>query len=326
MTAKRCWDCGTTFYSDYGAVRCNVCHQGRETRKHSDQQAREAQREAQWQAEQDRAAQARHTQALINAENARIAAINHQTQVIMESGITSKYAYDRGYNYIDTEFDWSNEANLSIQVNEYGSLGWNWNHPYLTDRLNEEFKKGLADKLNTYPSIYDTIKASARQAGKQNAEGTLGSRFWLHTGLKIGEVDIKTKTFNSKFTNTLDEETGEQVMRWSQPFENEELNQAYLDGVNEVHWVVNTPEQMNYRLRVQVPELKAERIIAKETKRWNKIFKVLVYVIPIMFFLLMWQVTSSWVLYGMLIVSIVMRNGLEMLHEKWAENNSNYLR
>lgn len=305
---------------------CPTCQQTKAILKSNERQAQAeaaAQREAQWQAEE---AQRRHTQALINAENQRIAAINYQTQVIMESGITSKYAYDRGYNYADTEFGWSNEANLSIVVNEYGRLEWNWNHPYLTDRLNEEFRKGLADRLNTYPSIFDVIKGSAIEAGKQNAEGTLPSKFCLYTGLKIGSVDIKTKTFNSSFTNTLDETTGEQVMRWSQPFENEELNQAYLDGVNEVHWVVNTPEQMNYRLRVQVPYIKAEREIAKATKRWNKIFEVCTIVIPILFFLLMWQVTSGWLTVGMFFVAFIMRNGLEMLREKWADNNSNYLR
>lgn len=326
MAAKRCLECNNTFYSDFGAIHCNVCDQAIKTRRANERQARQDRWENEQAQREAARIQAQHTQALINAENARIAAINHQTQVIMEGAISSKSAYDRGYRYIDSDFKYNNEANLSIEVNEYGTLEWRWNHLYLTDRLNDEFKKGLGARLNSYPNIYDTIKASAKQAGKQNANGTLQSYFTLHTGLNIGGVEIKTKAFNSDFTNTLDETTGEQLMRWNQPFENEVLNQAYLDGVNEVHWEVNTDENKNYRLRFVVPELEAERQHNKHLRRLNKTYQILLGLFPIAFLFIFWNITSGWVTLVSFIALPFIWKFLEKKHTAWQIENSNSLR
>lgn len=327
MSGSRCWDCGTTFYSDYGAIYCNVCHQARKTREHNERQAREDRYRAEQAQRENARIAAQHTQALVAAENARIAAINYQTKVIMESAIMTKHAYDYGYKYIDDEFGYGNGANLSIEVTEYGALSWTWNEPYITDRLNNEFRKGLSDRLGTYKSIYNTIKASAKQAGKQNADGTLQSYFTLHTGgLKIGGVDIYTKAFNSHFTNTLDETTGEQVMRWSEPFENPELNQAYLDGVNEVHWEVNTDEKKNYRLRFEVPKLKAEREHNKYLKRLNKTYQLLLGIFPLAFLFIFWNITSGWGTVISFIALPFIWKFLEKKHTNWQTVNSKNLR
>jgi len=326
MTAKTCYECSTTFYSSVGAIYCNVCTQARKNREYNDRQARQARYEAEQAQREAARIQAQHTQALINAENRRIAAINHQTQVIMEGAISSKTAYNKGYNYIDSDFKYNNEANLSIEVNEYGTLEWRWNHLYLTDRLNDEFKKGLGDRLNSYTNIYDTIKASAKQAGKQNADGTLQSYFTLHTGLNIGGVEIKTKAFKSHFTNTLDETTGEQVMRWNQPFSNDELNQAYLDGVNEVHWEVNTDEKKNYRLKFEVPKLVAHRIVVKGTKRTDKMYRLLLGIFPILYLFIFWTITSGWGTFISFVALPFIWKFLEKKHTNWQIANKEYLK
>lgn len=326
MTAKTCWECNTTFYSKYGAIYCNVCTQARKTREHNERQARQARYEAEQIQRENARIAAQRTQALINAENRRIAAINHQTKVIMESSITSKAAYDRGFKYVDSNFKHNNEAKLSIEVNEYGTLEWRWNHLYLTDRLNDEFKKGLGDRLNSYKNIYDTIKASAKQAGKQNANGTLQSHFTLHTGLNIGGVAIKTKSFNSQFTNVLDETTGEQVMRWNEPFTNPALNQLYLDGVNEVHWEVNTDEKKNYRLKFEVPKLIAEREHNKYMRRLNKTYQLLLGIFPIAFLFIFWNITSGWGTVISFIALPFIWKFLEKKHTTWQIDNRNSLR
>ena len=327
MTAKRCWDCNNTFYSDVGAIYCNVCNQARKTRQSNERQARQDQ----WAAEQaQREAariQAQHTQALINAENARIAAINHQTQVIAESAITTKYAYDRGYNYVDNEFGYSNPAELEIEVSEYGVLSWKWQHPYITDRLNDEFKKGLGAKLNQYPNVYADIKASAKRIGQGNADGTFPStHFTLYTGLKIGGVDIKTNGFKSYFTSEVDEQTGELKMNWNHPFTNDELNEAYKEGASEVYWAENTDEKKNYRLKFVVPEIQAAREHTKGIRRLDKLFRFSVYGVPILFFWLMWQLTSGWVTFLMLIIAFIMPSMIRKHHYKWWNNNSEHLR
>ena len=326
MASQRCWDCSNTFYSNTGGLYCNVCYQARETRKRNDRQAQQDRWAAEQAQRENARIQAQHTQALINAENARIAAINHQTQVIMESGIRTKDAYDRGYKYIDDEFGYSNSTEVEIWVGEYGSLAWNWNHPYITDRLNDEFKKGLGARLNQYTNLYDTIKASATQAGRQNANGALQDYFTLHTGLKIGGVDIKTKGFRSHFTSTVDEETGELKMNWNEPFTNSELNQAYKDGVNEVYWSENTDEKKSHRLEFDVPEIKNRRKHVRNLRVLDKLFRLSVYTLPVLFFLFMWNITSGWVTLLMFIMSCFMPKCIRNMHYKWWDNNSEFLR
>lgn len=327
MPAKRCWECSNTFYSDFGATHCNVCDQAIKTRRANERQARQDRWEAEQAQRENARIQAQHTQALINAENRRIAAINHQTQVIQESAITTKYAYDRGYNYVDNEFGYGNPAEVEIEVGEYGSLKWKWHHPYVTDRLNTEFQKGLAARLNSYPNIYETIKASAKRIGKGNADGSFPStHFTLYTGLKIGGEDIKTEGFKSYFTSVLDETTGELKMNWNEPFKNSDLNQAYKDGVNEVHWEVNTDEKKNYRLKFEVPKVIAAREYTKGIRRLNTVYKISRYALPLLVFYIFWQALTGWSFLFSLLVVYLLYGGLEYLHEQWQIKNNDHLR
>lgn len=326
MTASRCWDCNTTFHSGYGAIYCNVCYQARETRRRNERQAQKDRWAAEQAQRENARIQAYHTQALINAENKRIAAINHQTRVISESIIKPKDAYDRGYKYIDDEFGYSNSANLEVQVEEYGNLSWTWNHPYVTDKLNDEFRKGLGSRLGQYKNIYDTIKASAKQAGKQNAEGTLTSNFSLYTGLTIGGVKVGTKGFNSHFKTEIDEVTGELKMNWSEPFENDELNVAYKEGASEVYWAENTDEKKSHRLEFDVPEIKKRRRHVRNLRILDKLFRLSVYTLPVLFFLLMWNITTGWTTFAMFVLSCFMPKLIRKMHYKWWDNNSEFLR
>lgn len=324
-TAKTCWECYSTFYSKYGAIYCNVCAQARKSREYSDRQARQNRWEAEQLQRENARIQAQHTQALVNAENRKIAAINHQTRVISESVIKPADAYSKGYNYVDYEFAHGNSSNLEVEVTEYGGLTWKWKHPYVIDNLNEQFRKGLYDKLGKI-TVYPAVKSCAYQAGKQNADGTLPSRFFLRTGLTLGGVEIKTKLFESNFTNTLNEITGEQEMHWNEPFTNTELNQAYRDGVNEVHLEVNTDENKNYRLKVEVPELKAERERNNYLKKLNKTYQILLGIFPIAFLIIFWNITSGW---GTLLSFIAMPfiwKFLEKKHTNWQIENKDSLR
>lgn len=327
MTASRCWDCNTTFHSGYGAIYCNVCYQARETRRRNERQAQKDQWAAEQAQRENARIQAYHTQALINAENQRIAAINQQTRVISESIIKTKDAYDRGYKYIDDEFGYSNSAEVEIEVGEYGGLTWKWNHPYVTDRLNDEFQKGLYSRLNQYKSIQDTITASAKRIGQGNADGSFPSTYFtLYTGLTIGGVDIKTKGFKSHFTSTIDEDTGELKMNWNEPFTSSDLNQAYKDGVNEVYWKENTDEKKLHRLAVDVPEIQTKRKLVRKMHRLDKLFRISVYAIPVLFFLLMWQITTGFTTFFMFIAACFMPKFIRNRHYKWWNNNSEFLR
>ena len=327
MAARQCWECRTTFYTDYGAIYCNVCNQARKTREHNERQARQDRYEAEALQRENARIAAQHTQALVNAENQRIAAINQQTRAIMESVIKPKDAYDRGYKYIDSDFILDDPAELEIEVGEYGFLKWKWHHIYIIPTLQEQFAKGLSDRLNSFKNLSDVLRDSAYRAGKGNADGSFAhTRFTLHTGLTIAGKSISTKTFNSAFTSTLDETTGELVMRWNEPFTNDELNKAYKDGVNEVHWEVNTEEKKNYRLRFEVPELKAERIIAKSMKRLNKTYQLLLGIFPLLFLFIFWNITSGWGTFISFVALPFIWKFLEKKHTKWQVTQSKYLK
>jgi uncharacterized Zn finger protein (UPF0148 family) len=297
MTAQRCWDCNNTFYSSSGGLYCNVCYQGRETRKRAERQAQQDR----WEAERHQRIQAQHTQALINAEHQRINAINHQTQIIMESRIKSKDAYDRGYNYVDTEYAYSNPAGVKLWVDEDGDLRATWNQLYTTPMLNAEFHRGISAKVHSYKSVFDTLKSSAKLTGQLNAEGTFPTKFTLYTGLEVGGKKVNTESFNSQLIRTINEETGELTMTWNEPFSNSALNQSYKDGVNEVYWKENTDDKKFHRLEVDVPEIQAKRKLVRKMHRLDKLFRISVYAIPVLFFLLIWQITTGWTTFFMFI-------------------------
>jgi uncharacterized Zn finger protein (UPF0148 family) len=311
MAAKRCWECSSTFYSDYGAIYCNVCTQARKNRQYQEQQARE-----------NAYQQARYNQALINAENQRIAAINHQTRVLAETAIRPKDAYQRGYDYVEEELAYSNSAKARLEIDENGRVRAFWEHPYITDHLNDEFQKGFSAKVNGFRDVFHEIKASATQAGKQNVEGTLPARFRLHTGLK----SIHTKTFDSHFIRNVDENTGELTVTWNKPFTNETLNKAYEDGVNEGLRLANTERQKQHRLEFEVPEIQAQRKKTEDLRFADRLFSVSTWAVPILFFLLMWQITSGFVTFFMFIAAIILRNSIKNEYMQWYLKHVDYLR
>lgn len=320
MTAKRCWSCGTTFYSDYGAVKCNVCQQTETLTRLSNQQAADARR----QANLDAQAAARHTQALINAENARIDAINTQTQAIMESSIMPADAYKRGHDYPDSEYRGLNPIELEVWFTETGSPYYEWLHPYITPTLQQEFARGLADRFRKIPNQFTLLKSCAFEAGKRNASGTLESRFTLTPGPTLGGTKLRTKAVDSKFYTVLDENTGEIVMKWNEPFSNAELNKQYAAGVQQVCDEVNKPDKMNYRLRFEVPELKAERMIFKSRKRLNVLYRWLFIIAPLYAcYLILAYMTPGIALMSLISIPFIWKF-LKKKHRAWvAEHNLN---
>ncbi len=320
MTAKRCWSCGTTFYSDYGAVKCNVCQQTETLTRLSNQQAADARR----QAASDAQAAARHTQALVNAENARIDAINTQTQAIMESSIRPADAYKRGYAYPDSEYRGLNPIELDVWYLETGSLHYEWHHPYITPTLQQEFARGLADRLNKIPNQFALLKSCAFEAGKGNANGTTKNQVCMTPGPVLGGIKIRTKTVDTKFYSVLDEKTGEIVMKWNKPFSNEELNNQYAAGVQKVCDEVNKPDKMNYRLKFEVPELKAERMIFKSRKRLDVVFRLLFIIAPLYAcYLILSYMTPGIALLSLISVPFIWKF-LKKKHRAWvAKHNLN---
>lgn len=316
-----CGGCGTIFYtSNIFANKCNICQQTEAIEK----QGRLAREQMENHRREQAYAAENNARIVAQAEYARAEAIREQTIVLSEAAITSNEAYNYGYNYVDTNT--GNEANLHIEVTERGGLSWTWNHVYHTERLRDQFRKGINDRLNRVPTsnTYDTMKASAQQIGKLNAEGTMSSYFTLYTGVVIAGKSIPSVAANTHFKSVLDEQTGELKMTWDKPFTNDELNDAYLAGVNEVHWKVNTTEMKQHRLITDVLELRVERMIGKSKKRLNRLFKVLIFLFP---FLGLYTVfhSTGWFALLLLIGIWPARKYLKKKHGQWQDTNNNYL-
>lgn len=216
---------------------------------------------------------------LIRQQQLTRQAIQYQTLVLAENAIASEEAYNKGQYYIDTQ-GLNNSINLEIEINENGELLPSYDKPYLTDRLNEQFTKGLRKKLSSVPSV-DTacLAICARKAGIENALGELPAKFDLAPicdldnirELVLSGIPVKTTVFDSNFQYSLNEDTGEIMMTWKNPFTTEEYNKEYKAGVQSIYDEVNT-----YELKRQRREIIQLRERKKKTRVIITIFGVLI--------------------------------------------------
>lgn len=246
---KTCIQCGNSFIagSMWLTYKCSVCVQTEAIEK----QARNDQYAKQAEAMLLRAEEIRRTNALIEQAELTRSAIERQTKVIAESAISVNAAYEKGYEYLDNVWTDNNENSLMLALNEEGNIYYKWNNPYLTDRLNEQFKKGLRARIAEFESVDPAcLVIAAKQAGIQNAEGVLDSTFVLDPELYVVDRRITTNYFYSEFESSLNEDTGEIMMTWQKPFQTEEYNDAYAEGVQEVYDEVNTEELKRQRREI----------------------------------------------------------------------------
>ena len=321
-----CSSCGTVFYTDihilFRSNKCNVCIQ---TERLENQAELSRQQALEMQERRD-AIETQHLSNLTALAQAKLEAIERQTKVISEGSISSKSVYQRGYNYIDIEFINNNLASLQITVNEDGTLNWVWNHIYLTDRLQEEFRNGLNKRLLSLPTVeFEILNENAKQAGRQNADGSLPSIFSLYTGLELNGYSIPSISFNSNFTSTLDEDTGEIKMNWKPPFTDQRLNQSYLEGVNELHWEVNTEINKFNRLQNEVVAIKKHRKKTRIIKNKLGTYKILLWLIPLFLSIFIIYSSKEWTSYFYLLLILPLIVILVRALDYWERRNWEYL-
>lgn len=263
-----CYSCGCVFYGNFFSTKCNVCQQTESINNN----AREQEREREYQHRQtldheyrihqeNLAAAALQSQILVEA-------IEKQTKTIVESAITSKEAYNHGFQYIDNEFINGNPARLDISIQESGNLQWTCDDVYITQRLQEQFSQGLHVRLNeTAGAKFEYLVLHAERAGMGNADGSLPSYFSLHTGVKINGIEIPSVAFESNFKSSLDEDTGELQMTWTPPFVIDELNESYHSGVNGIYFMLNTNEMKQSRLDNEIAVTKYNRSQEEKARR-----------------------------------------------------------
>lgn len=334
MAASRCWDCNTTFYTNYGGLYCNVCHQARKTRQHNENQAQQDRFETERIQRENARIQAQQTQALVDVENQRIAAINRQTQAIIESSTTTDQAKKRGGEYFDYEWNSQNAANLNITIVEDGShVNWTYKHIYESDRLKNSFTRGLTDSVNkaiTYnaSTARKALKQSAYQIGYLHTQGS-HLYFVLNPSVEIKGKEIYTKSYRSDFTTMIDEKDGTLSASWSNHFENTDLNESYKKGVETGLDLINTEEAKAERLKTEVPKIKKVR--RQESWYKNKIkftdfvFTILCISITFFSFIFILGLTSGWWAILSIIIPIGVWIQLREYQDEWRAGNRWFL-
>jgi hypothetical protein len=260
-----CYKCGTEC-SGLGA-ECNMCYAAETQRQNAQrlheesiigQQANLRRQqyyiEQQYQQDLEHQQRVEEEQALYNRQQL------HNQKLSIESNISSDDIYNYGLNYIDGAFQADNPEQLTVTVNEDGTFSGSWVSDYELAHLKQAFQRGLTQALSRYQAVdVDVLLGNARAAGRQVARGTLNPSFRLESGVAIGNTTIYTKIFNSNFKSTIDEDSGRWEGQWNPPFESSELNDQFAAGIVEVEQELNSPEAVERRLAVDIPEIRSAR-------------------------------------------------------------------
>lgn len=326
----RCNSCGSAYAGTWGSILCPTCQQTRKLEEHAELDRRLHQQQMKQQI----------ALGFLNAESAKITAqaIERQTKAIFETSITPNEVYDEGYQYIDKYFASNNYLNLDIWVTESSIVEYTIDIPYVTPKLQDKFKEGLNKKLNslTVPG-FEHMSLNAELAGREVAKKTLDPYFSLFSGLIINGVEIPTKPFDSKLTESIDKKTGELTIFWHSPFESEELNEAFESGINSVCRELNTDELKQKRLHeIEETERKeqhekriSEKINIDDPFRMrakqelNFIFTIGKYIFPFVFFVfsILFIPGMASVFFVFFIMPIIQIFIIHM-HKKWKLDNN----
>lgn len=320
---QTCYTCWTTFYTSHPFITtCPTCRQTQEiTRSHERQM--EAQRE---QAESARREQEYYARQQLAAEQARVDAINRQTRAIFESSIDPAIAYNTGRAYLANDYPYKNSLNLKLTIHEDGLIWYSWDKNYITPHLQDQMDRGLCDTLPSTNNVMISLENSAYIAGYQNAMGTLGTYFTLHTGCDLQGKNIPSEAFNSYMKSIIDSKTGYISFTWNHPFKNDKLNDRFHAGANKAAEELNTEEWKKHRLKVVIPESKRFNRRKFRARVWNKLLPITG--ISFLIFLFFKVMTSddgflTKMLYNMLIGGLWVV--LKAIYEYWQSKNEDYI-
>lgn len=292
MNTTNCYRCGHVF-TGYGSL-CSIC-------KQTELLQEEAEKNRALQESIHNQNMALQRQAAQQAEYARQqAAYDAQVnaQISAESGVRSDDAYQYGLNYIS--LNWAlgnNQENLTITIGEDGGLWFTHSYPYHLPHLNQSFASGIRQSMGLYMGPgRQFIEEMAYAAGFQIAKGELPSELFSlgGNGVEIEGVKIDTNTFSINLEKEINEATGELIYRYQPPFKDEKLNSLFVNGMHDGTAIMNVSELMEERLKNDVPKIQAARKKDEEDRLLSTIWYGTLWAVPILGWLIGWQVTSGW--------------------------------
>lgn len=309
-TSKRtCYGCGTIFYANdfFGGTKCNVCTQTESINRQNSQQAELNRQHNDAINRQNAISAANQTRAIVEAEQERIAAINKQTEVMLEAFVTPSDAYNRGYTYVNNEFKTTNPVNVDIKIGESGGIIRSLNLAYYNSALQERFVRGLDDWLIEQDiDCQHELMNSAYLAGVALAEGANLEAFTMSADVALGGVNIKTRRYSNSVRYNMDNKTYEMQLIWNDPFNVSELNDAFKAGILHVQNDLNAYEHIQLR-------------------RANKRFGRLIKFFPYIACGLAWEATSGWDMICAFVAVYGMTKLLKWRYSYWQNFNYKYL-
>jgi len=318
LAVKTCFSCGTTFQTNFVTVtKCNVCLQTDAIKKYqrnTEYVPTSSREEESW-----RLINRHFERGRILRENAEQQRIQ---QEINEASISNADAFDHGQNFI-------NNPKLKITLGEDLLIRYEWEWPYVSDRLRSSFKLGLDTRIKAEQKYdqevaWNNLKQQAYQAGIEHVSKKLPLTFTMNPNVLLNNIPIKTKRYTSNLSFEIDETDGTLTAHWSNVFDKLELNELYKKGIEEGLLKLNTPEQKQRRLLEKQEEARQQQTI-KRYRLVSDIFKSLVYIIPAIMLGILWSATTGWWTVLSIIFCFYSWTKLKKEFQIWCDANKKYL-
>ncbi len=243
----------------WGSFYCGACRQVQATEKQTkslnkleSQRSLQATFDAMDAADERRQRAREQQQAAIRAEeDAELAQVQSKKNVRLIAEGTISY---------DDAFKHGLYSESTGTLFEDGSIGilYVYNR-YQLDLLNQAFRRGVKESLkDAVGESVEYMKEQAYLAGYNGSDSFT---------IKTTDAKITTKMFCSSLKRELNLENGSVSYTHKNPFESEELNQCYLNGLNERTAEENTPLKISERMSTEVVEILAKQARVAEKQR-----------------------------------------------------------
>jgi hypothetical protein len=284
MSYRDCWRCRNTFYTESYSSLCSVCVQTQaiEQINRNQQQNDYLRQLAAQEAQLEFAAKMKE---ISDNHKRKIKESEERSEKIKtQIRIKSEEARNYGYGYIDNEFfNVKNPLNLKLYVDKSIKMQCAYEDPYLLDRLNEKFSEGIRERLCEIKPNREIMREEAYRAGKncadslrvhligyRSADATKAAIIHINTGIKVNTFKVYLSDVETNFKSKTSAETGELVMAWDSPFEDEDLNSEFYRGAQEICAAMNTDELKAERKEKVLAEIIWKRQWENKQKKWKE--------------------------------------------------------
>lgn len=205
--------------------------------------------------------------------------MEHSLRIENEKEMTNEQAHKNGTQMLFEDGPiWYNKHPFHLDVNESGVIQARYTPPYLLDRLNEAFRKGVIERIkeevgetrivDDEENIWGSFAQQVFDLGIKNVR-----KFRLLAG-RHPFFSFCTYEYESEVYAVLDKNSQKYIIKGKYddlPFYHQELCDAYWAGLNKYIESENEPYKLNTRLKVVFDALQKKRQQEEEESKQTKI-------------------------------------------------------